>query len=131
MPIIVFTYFVRSNPTRLFGKYVSNGDIPCFTGIDEVIRTALIRTLNIERDVYGIECDSFAFAEDDVDIGIISYTDDNAWTTYREVHAFDTYIEVRKNGKTRRWTKGDRLHKHKSECACCKLGGGHWTEVTI
>jgi len=122
MPIIAFTYFVRSNPTRYFGKYVSNVELPNSVGLDAVIRSALIRTLNIERDVYGIEVRPYT--EDEVDIGILSYTEDNAWTTYREVHAFDTYIEV--SGKTRRWTMGDRLHKHRIECSTCKPGGGHW-----
>jgi hypothetical protein len=125
MPIITFTYFVRTNPTRQFGKYVSNVDLPDFVGLDVVIRSALIRTLNIERQVYYTNEEPFA--DDDVDLGILSYTQDNAWTTYREVHAFDMYIEVRDSGKTRRWTKGDRLHKHTQQYACCKPGGGHWT----
>ena len=130
MPIITFLYYVRANPKRHFGKYVSNVELPNGFGIDEVVRYALVRTLNIEQRVYDVGRGE-SYSIDDVDIGILSYTEDNAWTTYREVNAFDTYIEVRENGKTRRWTKGDRLHKHQQECACCKPGGGHWTEVTI
>jgi len=110
MPIITFTYFVRTNPTRHFGKYVSNRDLPIGFGIDEVVRYALIQTLNIEQKVYSMEGESYS--KDDVDVGILSYTEDNAWTTYREVCAFDMYIEVRENGKTRRWVNGERLHKH-------------------
>jgi hypothetical protein len=85
--------------------------------------------LNIEKKVYSVS--GAKYTEEDVDIGILSYTQDNAWTTYREVHAFDTYVEVSESGKVRRWTKGDRLHKRQNECACCKPGGGHWTEVAI
>jgi hypothetical protein len=129
MPIIVFTYFVRSNPKRYFGKYVCNLELPSVVGIDNVVRRALIRTLNIERDVYGVGGN--LFTEDDIDIGILSYTEDNAWTTYHEVRVFDTYIEVLESGKTRRWTMGDRLHKHRNECAYCKPGGGHWDQVDI
>jgi hypothetical protein len=129
MPIIAFTYFVRSNPKRYFGKYVSNLEIPFCVGIDTFVRSALIRTLNIEKDVYSVSGEKYT--EDDVDIGILSYTEDNAWTTYREVHAFETYIEVLESGKTRRWTMGDRLHKHRNECSSCKPGGGHWVEVDI
>ena len=129
MPIIVFTYFVRANPTRHFGKYVSNLELPDNVGIDAIIRTELIRTLNIEKKVYSVSGEKYT--EDNVDIGIVSYTQDNAWTTYCEVHAFETYIEVRESGKMRRWTKGDRLHKRQKECACCKPGGGHWREVAI
>lgn len=129
MPIITFIYFVRTNPARHFGKFVIDEDMPYDTGLDAIVRAHLIRTLNIEKRVYDIEGEPYE--EDDVDIGILSYTQDNAWTTYREVNAFDMYIEVKLNGKTRRWTKGDRLHKHTQKCACCKPGGGHWQEVTI
>jgi hypothetical protein len=128
MPIITFTYFVRRCPTRFFGKYVSNIDLPASLGIDVPVRKELVKTLNLENRVYAIES---TYTEDDVDIGVLSYTDDNAWTTYREVHAFDTYIEVKPNGKTRRWTMGDRLRKRYRLCATCKPGGGHWPSVDI
>lgn len=125
MPIITFLYLVGNNPTRHFGKYVSNRELPDFIGLDVVIRNALIRTLNIEQKVYGIG--GAPYSEHDVDVGILSYTQDNAWTTYREVYLFDTYIEVSEKGKTRRWTMGDRLHKHAQHCCwSTKTGSVHY-----
>jgi hypothetical protein len=129
MPIITFTYFVKTDPTRHFGKFVSPEDLPHDIGLDATIREHLVRTLNIENKVYDIW--GLPYSEDDVDVGIVAYTQDNAWTTYREVNAFDTYIEVCESGKTRRWTKGDRLHKRQRKCSFCKPGGGHWQEITI
>ena len=109
MPIVTFTYFVQSCPTRFFGKYVSSFDIPIDIGIDAHLRKELIHTLNLESWIYGT---GLYYDVDDVDIGVLSYTEDNAWTTYREVHAFDTYIEVKSNGNgCRRWTQGNRLLK--------------------
>jgi len=130
MPIVTFTYFVKSCHIRYFGKFVSSFDIPIDIGIDAYLRKELIDTLNLESRIYGI---GISYDEDDVDIGVLSYTEDNAWTTYREVHAFDTYIEVKPDGKSRRrWTNGDRLHKKKRACcASCKPGGGHWTFIDI
>jgi hypothetical protein len=128
MPIITFTYFVHQNPIRFFGKYVSNLDFPDSVGVDEPIRKELVKTLNRESSIYGI---GTKYTEDDVDIGVLSYSEDNAWTTYREVGAFDTYIEVISERRVRRWTNGDRLYKHDHKCACCKPGGGHWPEVEI
>lgn len=103
MPIITFIYYFPNDSSRYFGKFVSNRDLPEYTGIDAVVRNELVRFLNI--------LEGEPYKEYDVDVGILSYTQDNAWTTYREVSAFDAYIEVRENGKYRRWSKGDRLYK--------------------
>jgi hypothetical protein len=107
MPIITFLYYLPNNTSPHFGKFVSNPDLPEYTGIDSVVRKELVRLLNIENKVYSVE----PYQEDDVHVGILSYTQDNAWTTYREVSAFDAYIEIRENGKYRRWTKGERLYR--------------------
>ena len=103
MPIITFLYYLPNNASPHFGKFVSNPELSEYTGIDAVVRKELVRLLNI--------LEGEPYQEDDVHVGILSYTQDNAWTTYREVSAFDAYIEVRENGKYRRWSKGDRLYK--------------------
>jgi hypothetical protein len=93
MPIVVFTYFCEGSSDRKFGKYVVS-DISAKVGIDVTIKKALKKWFGIRKCT----------------LGIVSFTQDNAWTTYREVHAFDVYIEKHINGTVYLWQNGDPLH---------------------
>lgn len=110
MPIITFLYYLPDSAFPHFGKFVSNPDLPECTGIDTVVRKELVRLLKIENKVHNLRRGTY-LSSNDVHVGILSYTQDNAWTTYREVSAFDVYIEIRENGKYRRWINRERLYR--------------------
>lgn len=109
MPIVTFTYFLENDPTRYFGKYVTP-DYPQNEGIDRWILGDVVKTIHLFQDLTLQP----KIHPTDVVLGILNYTESNDWTTYREVTAFDMYIEQyfsQRQGKMRskRWINGIRI----------------------
>jgi len=81
---------------------------PSNHGLDTWILGDVVKTLHLFQEITL----SPLIDPKDVVVGILDYTECNEWTSYREVKAFDMYIEKYvSQGKirTHRWINGIRL----------------------